>query len=577
MCRSVGNACDVTCGITRPDQRTCARDIRTCRSAVRADYRVCRVDCSNVSQSAERNRCVRGCRLGRAEGERSCGFQGAEALPGTGDLPDFVTGEPADLSLLTEAERATIAAADARAATLRSRTLRIAASPGTEIRLSQVRHGFDFGLALDTAKFVGRESDLDFFLGTAAQNHLTIAVTESSAKWNRVEPAPGVRDFSLFDRDVAAALDYGYRVKGHPLSWGIVPPFSQSGAPPWAFERYADVPLAPALQVELRDVLRAHVEAMVARHRDDVRWWDVTNETLQPLAQWAVVRLGPAIVEDLFRWAHAADPDAILVFNEWIIEVFTGLPAPSAAEVRDRVLALRAAGTPVHAVGQQSHFAPALAFAGLPADLDTRTPIDQYAVALDTLAETGLPIHLTETNFVAPREPELRAAHAEGLLRLWWGHPSVEQVIFWGLWNEVAGRDEFDVGLWRENRELSRHGAAVFSLLNERWRTEVVGLTDADGFLSTEAVHGEYVASWDEDGRPLHARFSVRPGNGPLKIVLVSGEGWARPVDRMVSGGLQGISGHGRRSRCGCPSRTPGTPPPHSRRAAGPDRGLRYD
>ena len=82
MCRSVGNACDVTCGITRPDQRTCARDIRTCRSAVRADYRVCRVGCSKVSQSAERNRCVRGCRLGRAEGERSCGFQGAEALPG---------------------------------------------------------------------------------------------------------------------------------------------------------------------------------------------------------------------------------------------------------------------------------------------------------------------------------------------------------------------------------------------------------------------------------------------------------------------------------------------------------------
>ena len=98
------------------------------------------------------------------------------------DLPDFVPGEPADLSLLTDAERATIAAADARAATLRSRTLWIAAPPGTEIRLAQVRHGFDFGLALDTAKFVGRESDLDFFLGTAAQNHLAIAVTESSAK-----------------------------------------------------------------------------------------------------------------------------------------------------------------------------------------------------------------------------------------------------------------------------------------------------------------------------------------------------------------------------------------------------------
>lgn len=520
-CRAVPAACEAACGVQHPDRDGCRDEIRSCRRNARRAQAACRQTCTGKTFRAERTRCRQDCRRGRAEDERACGFVAAVASPGAATLPDFAPGDPADLSLLTDAERAVIADADARAHALRTRPIRLSAPPGTEIFVSQVKHAFEFGLALDTAKFVGDAEALDFFLSTAAENHISVAVAESSAKWNRVEPQMGVRDFSLVDRDLAAAQLYGLRVKGHPLNWGIIPPFSSSGAPPWAFERYSSVPLAPELERELREVLRAHVEAMVTRYRDDMEWWDVTNETLQPLAQWFLQRLGPGIVEDLFRWAHEADPDCLLVFNEWIVEVFTGLSAPTAADVRDRVLGLRAAGVPVHVVGQQAHFAPTVAFGGVPVDLSGRTPIDEYAVALDTLAETGLPVHLTETNFIAPDDPELRAAHAEGLMRLWWGHPAVEQIVFWGLWNAVAGRDEFDVGLWDDDRNLSRHGAAVFSLLNDRWRTEVRRVVDADGFLEVDATLGEYVAEWRAGGAVMHARFAVRSGTHPLHVALV--------------------------------------------------------
>ncbi|MDG2305407.1 MAG: endo-1,4-beta-xylanase [Candidatus Binatia bacterium] len=520
-CRRVNDTCAAVCGETHVDAQGCTQQIRACRSDARDAHGVCRTSCRSKPFLAERKRCRRDCSEARAEGERACGFATAVGVTGDVSMPDFAPGVPGDLSLLTDAERAAIADADARVPGLRTRSLRISSPPGTVVELTQVRHAFDFGLALDTAKFVGKEEELDFFLGSAAANHVSIAVTESSAKWNRVEPEMGVRDFSLADMDVATAQDFGYRVKGHTLNWGITPPFSSSGAPAWAFERYEQLPLSPELEAELRDVLRAHVEAMVTRYRDDIEIWDVTNETLQPLAQWTIQRLGPGIVEDLFRWAHAADPDCLLVFNEWIVEVFTGFPAPTAADVRDRVVGLRAAGVPIHAVGQQAHFAPTLAFGGIEVDLSGRTPIDEYAIALDTLAEAGLPIHLSETNFIAPDDPELRAAHAEGLMRLWWGHPSVEQIVFWGLWNKVAGRDEFDVGFWDDDRNISRHGAAVFSLLNDRWRTELTGTTDANGFLETSATHGDYVARWEEEGTPVHARFSVRPGVGTLNVVLV--------------------------------------------------------
>jgi endo-1,4-beta-xylanase len=473
-----------------------------------------------VGDAAVRRRCRRHCAEGRAQAEAACGFIVAQAVTGEASLPSLSAGQPADMSLLTDTERAVIADADARAVGLRSRPLRISAPPGTTVSLTQVRHGFPLGFTFDTRKFVDRADDLDWYASTAARNHVTVAVAENNAKWAKVEPEPGVRAYEFADLDVDTAFQRGFTVKGHTLNWGIIPPFSSSGMPPWALERYADPDLTPAEHNELREILRSHVFDLVSRYRDRIAIWDVTNETLQPLAQWCIERLGPGIVNDLFAWAHEADPDAILVFNEWIVEVFTGFEAPTATDVRDRVLELLDAGVPIHVLGQQAHFTPAAAFAGLPVDLSQRTFIDDYAVALDTLAETGLPIHLTETNFIAPDEPEARAAQAEGLMRLWWGHPSVEQIVFWGLWNAVAGRDEFDVGLWDDDRNLSRHGAAALSLLNDRWRTILTSTTDSDGRIETRATHGEYVAEWQEEGEPVHARFQVRPGAGTLTVVL---------------------------------------------------------
>jgi hypothetical protein len=177
---------------------------------------------------------------------------------------------------------------------------------------------------------------------------------------------------------------------------------------------------------------------------------------------------------------------------------------------------------------------PALAFAGLPVDLSKRTRIDDYALALDTLAEAGLPIHITETNFIAPDEPEMRAAQAEALMRVWWGHPAVEQIVFWGPWNKVAGRDEFDVGLWDDDGNLSRHGEAVLSLLNDRWRTDVSVVTGRHRSATLRVHPGDYIAEWTRRGKVFHARFRVEPGEGPQHVVLLGdshrrGQRWRAP------------------------------------------------
>lgn len=517
-CTRADAPCAALCGLA--DEASCVAEARRCRNDARALHRGCLAGC-RARPGENGPRCRRECSRVRAGAEVACGYRGVAAVRGAATLPDLPLGRPADLSILDVGEHALLAESDARARALHMRPLRVVVGrPGAAVRVTQTRHAFPFGIAVDVRRFASA-ADLTFF-ESITRPHASLAVLENTAKWRGVEPAPGVRNYAAVDADVAWARAQGFLVKGHPLMWGNGPPLGGSGVPQWLVDRFPSKTLTPGQQDELRGLVRAHVESMVARYRGRIAIWDATNETLNLTTPWFVERLGHGITDDVFRWAHAADPGATLVFNEWIVEVFTGLPTPTAAEVRDRVRALLAAGVPVHAIGQQSHFAPTLAYVGLPVDLSGRTRIDDYAVALDTLAEAGLPIHMTETNFVQPDDPEARAAQAEAVLRLWWGHPSVEQIVIWGIWNEVAGRDEFDVGLWDDDRQLTRHGEAMLSLLNDRWRTRATLVADADGAVELEATLGDYVVEWETDGGPAHARFTHDRGPGRAVVAVAA-------------------------------------------------------
>ena len=510
-CRAVADPCAAACAT---GDATCSTALTSCRLDAHAADRACCAGCT-----AGDFRCPLACERALATAEASCTFVAADVASGPGAIPELPAGHPADLSvLLDDAEQAVVAAADAHAATLRSRLLRLSIGrSGAAVTVTQTRHAFTFGFPVDFRE-LGDPADLAFYtsIGTA---HATEVVAETSLKWRVVEPSPGDFFFDLADSELAWAEGLGLRIKGHTLLWGNAPPFSSgSGIPNWLLAQFPNKTLSRAEQETLRGLLQRRVETTVARYRGRIDVWDVTNETLNVFTQWFIDRLGPGIVEDMFRWAHTIDPGAQLVFNEWITEVFTGLPGANAAAVRDRVLALRAAGVPIDAVGQQGHFVPGIVYAGGTADLSKRTRIDDYAVALDTLAETGLPIHITETNIIAPDDPEKRAAQTEALLRVWWGHPAVEQVIFWALWNEVAARQQLHSGLWDEAGVLTRPGEAVVSLLNDRWRTRATVTADANGVVELRATLGDYVASWDEDGAPVHVEFRVESGPGAAAV-----------------------------------------------------------
>mgnify|MGYP001817563634 FL=1 len=108
-------------------------------------------------------------------------------------------------------------------------------------------------------------------------------------------------------------------------------------------------------------------------------------------------------------------------------------------------------------------------------------------------------------------------------MRLWWGTETVEQVVFWSLWNKVAARNQLQHGVFDDTRDgtLTRHGAAIISLMNDRWRTVETLVTDETGAVELRVTLGQYIAQWTAAGQDYEVRFDVNRGPGPLTVAIV--------------------------------------------------------
>jgi endo-1,4-beta-xylanase len=521
-CESVTDSAVVSCD----ERSTCRSAIERCRQSAADAFGDCAAGCGDDPLEL---RCAIACEVARAADEAACGFVAVRLVAGQSELPSLPFGKPADLSaLLDDAEISVVEAADTRAESLRSRLLRLyLGEPDLEVNVTQLEHAFEFGFPVDFREFRDEPADLEFYREIARQ-HATVMVAETALKWRQLEPEPGRLEFGLGDSELAWAEENGFKVKMHTLLWGNAPPLSTgSGTPEWLRERFPSQDLSESEKEELRARIRFQAESIVRRYKGRIDIYDITNEMLNPITSWFSSRLGQSITDDLFRWVRAIDPGAQLVMNEWISEVFTGLGGANAAAVRDRVLELQRQGVPIDAIGIQAHFVPGILFAGQPElddpRLENRTRIDDYADALAILAEPGLPLHMTETTFNAPADPEQRAAQAEAIMRLWWGTEAVEQVVFWSLWNKIAARNQLQHGVFDDTRNgtLTRHGEAIVSLINDRWRTRETVTTDGDGVAELRVTLGDYLAQWTESGNPREVRFRVGRGDGALTVAVV--------------------------------------------------------
>jgi endo-1,4-beta-xylanase len=177
-------------------------------------------------------------------------------------------------------------------------------------------------------------------------------------------------------------------------------------------------------KAQLRAILRDHIKTEVSRYRGKIRAWDVLNEVVNDGGGlrdtiW-LQKLGPGYIADAFRWAHQADPKAILFYNDYNIE---GVNTKSTV-VYNLVRRLRAQGVPIQGVGFQGH-------------LSTQYPFPNDMLQnLRRFARLGLDTAVTEADVrsVLPVDPAEVNAQAQGFSLMLQSCLLVRSCISYTLW-----------------------------------------------------------------------------------------------------------------------------------------------
>ena len=302
-----------------------------------------------------------------------------------------------------------------------------AESPAVTLKDAYKEH-FKIGTAINRAVATGQafrrseeQAKADVALVKAQFNQV---VAENEMKWISLHPRAGKEgyDWAAADAFVEFGVKNNMELAGHTLVWHSqapnwvfegthLPPGAKQEPKPADAENKADatLPAAPppgpgrgpggggfggfrgfnldgprASREELLERMREHIHAVVGRYKGKIKVWDVVNEAISDggpdvlrKSPWSVI-IGPDFIEKAFQYAHEADPDAILRYNDY------GLENP---EKRKKLITLikqlQEKKVPVMAIGSQAHLNVSITF----------ETMDQSLAEMKSL---GLPIHITE-------------------------------------------------------------------------------------------------------------------------------------------------------------------------------------
>ncbi len=178
--------------------------------------------------------------------------------------------------------------------------------------------GLTFGVAVNTDELAA-----DRKYRHLATTQFSSVTAENVMKWGPLEPERGVVNWAPAEALVQSAVANDQLVRGHTLVW-------HSQTPAWLSPDGTTTTLSPE---EVRAVLEDHVRTVAEHFRGQIWQWDVVNEAFNDDGTWresvfynayeALGLEGSAYIADAFRWAHEADPDALLFYNDYNLE-FTG-------------------------------------------------------------------------------------------------------------------------------------------------------------------------------------------------------------------------------------------------------------
>jgi endo-1,4-beta-xylanase len=276
--------------------------------------------------------------------------------------------------------------------------------------------------------------------------------------WGSNSDSPGAMTLAPADSLIGWAGQHGKKVRGHNLLW-------HESMPDW-YKKIGDSAYAEKMLVE-------HVSSMCAHFAGRIHSWDVVNEIFNVssgrpdgLRDTLFLKLlGPGYVDLAFQTARQADPNALLVINEYDLEYDIDYHETKRQAVLAMVDGMKQRGTPIDAVGIQSHLS-----------LKQRPHFSQdvFAGFLKELSDRGLAVQLTELDVVDATAP-----------------------------GDIAARDAEVAGMYKDYLDVALASSATKAVVT--W-----GLDDADSWI----VHGymdEFRRADGMQARPLPFDNDLRP------------------------------------------------------------------
>jgi endo-1,4-beta-xylanase len=246
---------------------------------------------------------------------------------------------------------------------------------------------------------------------------------ENDLKWQLIHPqsGPDGYNFGPADAYVNFGLSNKMYIVGHTLVWHGQTPgwvFQGTNLPPGITNSPAPTPALTATtnalgtngfggrrfgrgfgggfggfnmngprasREELLQRMHDHIATVVGRYKGKIKVWDVVNEALADggtnilrTSPWQQI-IGPDFIAKAFEYAHEADPDAILRYNDYSLE-----NSAKRQKLIALIKSLQEQHVPVMAIGSQSHVSV------------TSPSFEEEDKVLTELETLGLPIHITE-------------------------------------------------------------------------------------------------------------------------------------------------------------------------------------
>jgi endo-1,4-beta-xylanase len=328
------------------------------------------------------------------------------------------------------------------------------------------------GAALNAAQF----TEADARAAALIKAQFNTITPENVLKWESVHPQSGSYSFELPDRYVAFGEKNHMFIIGHNLVW-------HNQTPAWVFQ---DDQGNPVDRETLLKRLQDHIHAVVGRYKGRINGWEVVNEALAEdgtLRQtpWLNI-IGEDYLAKAFQFAHEADPQSELYYNDYNLENEAKLKG--ALELLRK---LQAQGVPITGVGIQGHW-----------HMDAPSN-EQVDAAITAFGKLGLKVAITELDVdVLPLAFQYMGADitlsTELQPKLNPYPTSLPDAVQQALAQRYAGL--FGVFL--------KHRGALA-------RVTFWGVTDGDSWLNNWPVHGRtnYPLLFDRNGRPKPAFDAV--------------------------------------------------------------------